>query len=503
MTSENDRTTSDGGTRRGLLRAVAATTAGVLSVGAAGDATARTERPTGDPAAPVRSQSDGVRIGVERVHRFDAAASEMLTEHVYDLPNSLTDLEIASRGFDSASVSVRSTERLERVDATTLRWTGTGQPRLTTGLSVGGETLTDGDRGTYVGDGRVAFGYRILLDHSWLYDSDGPAVTGVDETVSYDGEGFVGTGVVYAGPHTRETQRVDGVDQSIAVPDAVESAVDVDGILDVLALGERRLQPRLGYDRTSVVVLPDDRAGSARFTGRTIVHDFLLFGRSARVDGVENTPAHEYNHTIYGVFGTGETYWLKEATAEYHGYLLSLHAGAGTFEAFLDAVRTEEYADAVLSEVGPEASGFADYEKGAHVLAALDGEIRRRSDGAATLADVLGTDEYDLSSYEQFRAAVADAAGDETVAAWVDQYVRTDALPTVPTDPERYALGGTAPPVGGLAARFDDGDGDVQFREVVQVISAYNDGDAALDFGTVVRVISAYNSGDGWDAVDA
>jgi hypothetical protein len=48
-----------------------------------------------------------------------------------------------------------------------------------------------------------------------------------------------------------------------------------------------------------------------------------------------------------------------------------------------------------------------------------------------------------------------------------------------------------------LADRFDDGDGEVQFEEVLAVIRAYNAGDD-ITFSDVLAVIRAYNENSGW-----
>ncbi len=54
----------------------------------------------------------------------------------------------------------------------------------------------------------------------------------------------------------------------------------------------------------------------------------------------------------------------------------------------------------------------------------------------------------------------------------------------------------------GLADRFDDGDGEVEPREVLAMIDAYNEGDEAISAQDVLAAIEAYNADAGWSGVD-
>jgi len=49
--------------------------------------------------------------------------------------------------------------------------------------------------------------------------------------------------------------------------------------------------------------------------------------------------------------------------------------------------------------------------------------------------------------------------------------------------------------------RFDDGNGEIEFPEVVGVIQAYNNGDSSVGFPDVVAVVRAYNGDGQWSSI--
>jgi hypothetical protein len=66
---------------------------------------------------------------------------------------------------------------------------------------------------------------------------------------------------------------------------------------------------------------------------------------------------------------------------------------------------------------------------------------------------------------------------------------------------EQFSVSVVADAGSGLAARFDDGDGIIDAREVLQVIEAYNDDGSDLVVQDVLRVITEYNAEQQWENV--
>jgi hypothetical protein len=118
---------------------------------------------------------------------------------------------------------------------------------------------------------------------------------------------------------------------------------------------------------------------------------------------------------------------------------------------------------AVLGKPSTWGDRDVDYEKGAHVLAALDAQIRDRTNGTRTLQNVLDPDsgaEYArVTSYADLRERVVTVSGDEELGEWLDRYVLTEALPAFPESSSWYVLN---------ESRDSDGDGYTNGEAVVQ-----------------------------------
>ena len=384
------------------------------------------------PASASEIHEDGV------VH-YDETAEVFVIEYTYSVPSAVDSLTIEFGVLEAPIVRVTDTQNLERVDETTFEWDGRGTPRIELEHEVGGETFTDGYYG-YVTEDAAFTG--MPTSSIAYYSRDAPH----DRTSSYsfDGTGHVGNGFVYAGEYEKRSRTVDGRTIEVVVVDEVSQPIDSEGVLDIYAAGERYLDSRFDRERVTLFVLPSERRGN-RPGGQVASGSIWIDEAKMGIDTIDNTPAHEYGHVLFGVFGTDDMYWLKEASAQYYGFLLSLNADIGTFEEFHETASTDRYSDAVLADANEMRRSSADYHKGAHVLAALDAAIRERSNGRNTLLDVILTDEHDVSTYDGFRAAVVDASTDSSMAGWVDTYVRTEATPEIPAQRRYYTLGDRPP----------------------------------------------------------
>lgn len=400
--------------------------------------------PTAQARTPPSVSSDAVGSGgtlrETGTVSYEPEAGRFVYEFDYEIPSQITRLTIEFFELRFPDVSTVETSNVSRDGEMAFVWTGGDTPHLTIAQNVDGPTLSAGTSGGYATDDS-ALASRLRSRLPFRYRGSSPSRS---RSLILRGEGFVGSGYVYSGPHESYTRTVDGSQLAIVVPAEVSSPIRHGTMLDVYELGERTITPRLPHDRITTFVVPSRRGGNYTpgFAARTSI---VLNEDVAALDTVRSVAPHEYIHTLFGVFGNDEMYWLREATAEYYGYVLSLNAGLGTFEEFLDAVRTDRFATAVLTDRESMGRTNADYHKGAHVLAALDATIRERTAGTATLLDVLTTTDHDLSSYEGFSDAVVQAAGDPSIADWLDEYVRSSALPNVPPERRYYVLGDRSP----------------------------------------------------------
>jgi hypothetical protein len=352
----------------------------------------------------------------------------------YALPDSVEELTVTVPELSASVLSVAASSGFDRPDGTTFTWTGGVEPTMTLRRAV--------ETDVYAGSGYVtdeaAFGATPRTRVAWSYRGTAPTFV---RDPGFDGEGHAGAGWTYAGAFDTEVRSSGRTTYTAVVPAETGEAGDPDGVLELYGDADGRFPTLLGYDAVSVFLVPSDRLAASVPAGVTANSSVLLDAGFATVDAVDSIAAHEYVHTQLGDLGDGSMTWLAEGSAEYYGAVLALNAGLGTVGAFLDHVRTEEYADAVLADVRSGDATRADYQKGAHVCAALDVEIRRRSGGDRTLLAVVTSSDHDVTVYDGFRSAVVAAAGDEAMADWVDRHVRTSALPEVPGERDLFTLG--------------------------------------------------------------
>ncbi|MFP9191375.1 hypothetical protein ACLI4Q_06915 [Natrialbaceae archaeon A-CW1-1] len=381
---------------------------------------------------------------------FDEDEPQVLFEYDYSIPSSIVRLVIQipwlefteTIGYTVAETENVQTVRSDDYNADEFVWSGGPNPKVTLKKDVKSTAFNSGPAG-YLTD-QTAFVGIPSTNLPFRYRSSSPPPR--RKKTTFDGEGYAGVSLAYAGSHKLSVQKVNDTEVAFVEPDEVKIDIDHEAAMDIFSEGERHLGGiRWNRDKQTNFIIPEHRVGPGS-AGRGVGHDSWTGVQRWNLDRIDNVPAHEYAHTVFGTFGLGEMYWLREASAEYYGYLISLNAKRGSFQEFLDTVRTERYANVVLSDVDQMRRGSGDYHKGAHVLAALDAEIRIRTDSQQSLLDVFDQERgSDLTQYNEFEATVTEVAGDESLSEWLNQYVRTPALPEIPEDPEYYTLGDNSP----------------------------------------------------------
>jgi hypothetical protein len=247
-------------------------------------------------------------------------------------------------------------------------------------------------------------------------------------------DGYAGNVGVAVGNVTVRPFAAGGERSTVVVPAALAGDVDVAEVGTLTTDLARWFPAGEANDRTNVFLLPSDTDFGA--PGVVIGGgDFLVSAWLAGGDGdVEpGVFAHEYTHTRQSFHTESGMAWFTEGSARYYENRYLLERGDRSFGPYrrFVSVESEAYANATLSEVHPTST--AAYQKGAHVLTALDVLMRQRTDGKARLGDLLDrANAHDgRVSYADFRSMVRAEAG-PGLDGWLDLYVRGRGVPELP-----------------------------------------------------------------------
>ncbi|QIB74098.1 hypothetical protein GL213_09275 [Halogeometricum borinquense] len=414
----------------------------------------------------------------------------------YDIPDSVTELTVEVPALSGGDYDVSRTEHVERLNQTRFKWTGGPDPVIVLTAHISDPPIERVQ--SVVGADDWAFAALPQTGLSWRYRGDSVSAT-FDTAVN--GEGYASETYAYLGPHRLASRTTDGPTVTVVAAPNTTSPEAMNETADHLQTLATEFDTGFQYDEVVTFIPPKSAFGPSNLAGRAVKHTILLRPRSVGTDTVGNVVAHEYVHTRLGAF-FGSAEWLREGSAQYYGALLSVNAGVGSFEEFHSYVTTDEYADSgvVLRDTETWNSKFVPYQKGAHVLAALDAEIRVRTDGQQTLRDVFekrSEEGYgELHDHEDFRRAVVDVTGDGSMADWVDTYVGTNATPSVPDDPSLYVNHPDAD---------TDGDGTTDGEEAAlgtDPFSADTDGDGLSDAVELAGATNATLADTDGDALD-
>lgn len=251
------------------------------------------------------------------------------------------------------------------------------------------------------------------------------------------GEGYVGETYAYLGPVERQTVAGDPTVRFV-VPANGTPETSPEQIQQQLSVLEERFDISVQQSTLTVFTPPPPiREGGAMHGD-----EFWVQSQSP-----VHVYYHEYIHTQQAFIGEldDDLAWLVEASAEYYEIqaqhqLVGIRS-ADRHQSFSDQLRAADGQQTVLTEPTPE-EHLALYEKGAHVLAALDLEIREATAGEKSLEDVLyelnrrATDEQrdEPIDYAEFKQIVTDIAG-QSFDDWLDNYVDSPGVPPLPENP--------------------------------------------------------------------
>lgn len=368
----------------------------------------------------------------------------------YRVPDRVTELTVRLPVAASDAGRVTATRGFRRTDESTFEWTGAGRPRIELSLSADASRVLPGAGWALLvrPDTSVSYGYR----------GEQP---GVDTTVAVQGEGYVAGALAYLGPYRTRTV-VAGSERTTFVVSAAAEPVAVSGAESFLRLAPGRFDLGVRRDATTAFVIPErhDPTSETRVVGAAVETSLWVGPPAVRPNTADTTFAHEYVHTRLGVVGEGSARWLTEASAEYFGNAFALNAGIGDYGTFRRGTDPGRFGTGgetvVLAEPDTWTGTPADYGKGALVLAGLDAEIRRRTDGRHTLADVFVDRPGPYTDHAAFRRAVVGTTGVQSLGTWLDRYATTEASPSLPDEPSLFVYGPDLDP---------DGDGVPSGRE--------------------------------------
>lgn len=388
-------------------------------------------------AATTLPQSEGSETIHQRtmVARNDEPGSVTLTFE-YDIPDSVTALRADVPVLAAGGVTIADTNGFERTDQGWFRWDGeTERPSFSLRLAVS-DSIANGVRGV------ERDGWALVSEPNsrvQVQAPEQPVRTRSFEVA--DGEtGHADSHLAYLGEHDRRDVTVADENATFILGD--EDA-DPTRATEFLRTANEHFDFGVQRERVTVFVVPLTEAEAENIEAATIDTALWIGSSGLTFEETGSVFAHEYVHTRLGPTGRADAAWLGEATAEYYGRVFALNDGVGSYDTFLDGLRATEYApdqrSVVLSDRETWSGTTAHYDKGAHVLAALDAQIQRRTDGERSLRDVFEGRAEPFEDYGAFRSAVIEVSGDEDLGPWLDRYVTTDELPPLPENPRYYA----------------------------------------------------------------
>ncbi|PSP72772.1 hypothetical protein BRC86_11845 [Halobacteriales archaeon QS_3_64_16] len=398
----------------------------VGTIGTIGTVTQQTAAPESAP---------GVSIAVERV-----TPTTLAIRVRYDLPASVRDLRVVT-----GETEIRGTEGFERCESNRLCWDeSTSEPTFSVRYDL--ERYTEASTGIL--NDSVAFVPAPRLYTVWRTSEDRRTAPlfAKRRYDAYDVAGertVLANAMVFHGPHA-EYERVteDGTTFRLVVPEGTRLGPSRERLFDALSSASRDLDIG-GTDREVIVVAlaGRSRASTVGLAGATVGNAYWARAGSS-LSSVQNVWLHEYVHTRQRFADRGRAMeWFVEASAEYYAarlaYELDLVSGL-EYEWRFTSHRVSA-SESTLAEPATWERPTVPYRKGTLVLAALDTEIRNRTDGEHTLKDVfrrLNRDDRRLT-YPRFVATVVAVSDAPELEEWVDRYVKGSPTPQYePREPE-------------------------------------------------------------------
>jgi hypothetical protein len=353
----------------------------------------------------------------------------------YDVPSSISGLRVSVPVVGLDGITLADTNGFERTERGFFLWDGeTARPTVSIRMAVT-DSITEGVRGVETDDWALVSEPNTRVQ----VRTDSRPLQTTSLTVAEGEPGYASSHLAYLGEHERRNVTV--ADERATFVLGTDGA-DPERATEFLRTANEHFDFGVQREGITVFVLPLTGLADEPIEAATVDTAFWVGASGLRVDETGAVFAHEYVHTRLNAVGRDDATWLTEASAEYYGRLFAFNDGVGTYDSFLEGLRASQHAPdrraVILTDSETWRGTQAHYDKGAHVLAALDAEIRRRTDGERTLRDVFAGRSEPFPDYRTFRAAVVEVTGDESIGPWLDRYATTSDLPPLPEHPRYY-----------------------------------------------------------------
>ncbi|MFB6179296.1 MAG: hypothetical protein ABEI77_06185 [Halorientalis sp.] len=320
---------------------------------------------------------------------------------------------VVADGFEQESVG----------SETKLDWSGTGRGRLV--VETTSQASDDPRSGEYfTGDGWQLASVPFV-ELRWRATGQSTTHTtrplGDEAGLLDDGQsGVYGDRYALVGETSQRTIRANGQRIRLVTPKGTGVGAGRHDVLQAIAAASRQLDVGDRDKHVLLFGLPDPvRRGGETFPTR----DEGWVSADEPVDSANDVWLHEYVHTRQS-FRLGKSMqWFREASAEYYAARLTFEQhriSRQEMKAHLDG----KASSATLTDPSTWENERVPYRKGARVLALLDRNIRRSTDGRRSLEDVFRrmNSHNGRVTYPEFQRMVAQVAG-HSMDGWLDRYV--------------------------------------------------------------------------------
>lgn len=358
----------------------------------------------------------------------------------YQIPDNLTKLAVS---FSDNWTEIQ-TSGFE-INGSTCKWRDgySQQPSIELTFDVG-KTL---GASSYVDTGEWAITRLPNMGWSWSYRQRGGQPE-LNKVFQINGEGAISNdgAVAYLGPFSEYTEVASetGEEFRLIVPQDATLRDSPRSILSALKHASSYLSIGAVNDSVLAIAAPTTAQNwAAKGTQRG--DDGFWVRDDAVTSETNETWVHEYVHTRQRFSRTDNTHWFQEGTADYFAALAALERGDIEFDDFHQFLTSTRDRDAVLSETSTWRSTSTAYSRGRRACAGLDAFIKKDTDGAATLMDVLASlnrrfdDRKENTTIEVKEIRhVINAVTDRNMVDWFQKYVHGTQLPTIDTDPSVF-----------------------------------------------------------------